>query len=352
MEYNKKRNDNIKRDSNEWGDIKEDVQTELLLSTEEIKNIFDKTFKKCITLSAKAVVRLINGIFGTEYPDDSSLVYNWTEFVKDDKKMGAILADCIVTVNGEHAYHMEAQAYYDNEVVFRVFDYGYEHAKRGTVKNDNRYIMKFPKPVVIYLYYEHDVPEEYILELEFDEGNDSYVYKVPVIKLPSMSAGDMDRKNMVILIPFKLLKLREWVYFDKASKTKRMTKTAEELKDFIENDIISTINTNRALGNITDADAVKLKQYTLKLCEYICDHLGAEGLEEVRNMTDHSFMTEADIICEKLEIAVQQLEDTEEKLGAAEEKLEVTEEKLESLQKQNDDLQEQLKAYKEKFGNL
>ena len=309
-------------------------QNEPFLGTEEIKKIFDKIFKKCITLSAKAVVRMINGIFGTDYPDDSVLTYNWTEFVKDNERMNMILADCIVTVNGEHAYHMEAQTYNDNEVVFRVFDYGFEHAKRNAVKDENRYVMRFPKPVIIYLYYEYNVPDEYVLEMELDEEGNQFDYTVPVIKIPDMSSEDMEKKNMVILIPFRLMKLRSWV--DK--KNKKMTKSAEELKEFIECDIIGIINKNYALGNITYEDAYKLKDYSLKLRDYICEHLGVEGLEEVQTMTDHSFMTEADIICEELEIL------REEKEKWQRDKVE--------LQKSNDELQSELQAYKEKYGDL
>lgn len=89
----------------------------------------------------------------------------------------------------------------------------------------------------------------------------------------------------------------------------------EELKSFIEDDIISTINNNRALGNITYADAARLKDYTLLLRDYICDHLGAEGLEEVRGMTDHSLMTDIDVLCEDYETKIENLQKklTEEK---------------------------------------
>lgn len=316
-------------------------QNKSFLGTEDIKKIFDKIFKKCITLSVKAVVRMINGIFGTDYPDDSVLTYNWTEFIKDNERMNMILADCIVTVNGEHAYHMEAQTYNDNEVVLRVFDYGYEHAKMNAVKDMGRFVMKFPKPVIIYLYYEYDVPDEYVLEFVFDEGDKRVDYTVPVIKIPDMTSEDMDRKNMVILIPFKLMKLRSWVDKDR----KRMTKSAEELKEFIECDIIGIIKKNLALGNITDEDAFKLMNYTLKLRDYICDHLGAEGLEEVRGMTDHSFMTEADIICEKLEYAEQKLDELQK------DRDELQKDKAE-LQKDRDALQMKLKIYEERFGAL
>ncbi len=65
---------------------------------EEIHQIFDKVFKKVITLSAGAVVHLINGLFGTDYPPDSTVEYNWTEF--QDDRLKRILADTIITING------------------------------------------------------------------------------------------------------------------------------------------------------------------------------------------------------------------------------------------------------------
>ena len=120
-----------------------------------------------------------------------------------------------------------------------MFGYGYEYAKRGAIEVRNRYILKFPSPVIIYLYYETEVPDEYVIELKFDDGKEGYEYKVPVIKLPKMSPQEMDKRNMVILVPFKLLKLREWVAVDKKNSSRKvMKKSPEELKSFFEDDII------------------------------------------------------------------------------------------------------------------
>ena len=87
---------------------------------EEIFQIFDKVFKKVITLSTRAVINLINGLFDTDYPLDSTITYNWTEFEDDNLKK--ILADTIITINGKYAYHLEAQMEKDNSIVFRVFE--------------------------------------------------------------------------------------------------------------------------------------------------------------------------------------------------------------------------------------
>lgn len=41
---------------------------------QEIHQIYDKIFKKILTLSSRVVVNLINGLFDTNYPPDSSII--------------------------------------------------------------------------------------------------------------------------------------------------------------------------------------------------------------------------------------------------------------------------------------
>ena len=59
--------------------------------------IYDSMFKKILTLSARAVIGLINGLFGTDYPPDSTITYNWTE--NHDDNLKRTIADTILTVN-------------------------------------------------------------------------------------------------------------------------------------------------------------------------------------------------------------------------------------------------------------
>ena len=182
---------------------------DLQVSRETVQHIFDKIFKKVITLSCKAVVNLINGLFDTDYPLDSEVTYNWTEF--HDEELRKTLADTIITIDGKYSYHLEAQISKDNEIIFRMFEYGFRHANLNREREDDNYILRFPKPVIIYLYYTGKVPDEYTLTLEFDEGAAKFDYTVPVIKLPELTVEELNEKKMVILIPFHLLKLRYWV---------------------------------------------------------------------------------------------------------------------------------------------
>lgn len=80
-----------------------------------IYQIYDKIFKKILTLSSTAVVNLINGLFGTNYPTDSIIHYNWAEFESTELKR--ILADTILTINNQYSYHMEAQITEDDDII-------------------------------------------------------------------------------------------------------------------------------------------------------------------------------------------------------------------------------------------
>ena len=84
----------------------------------EIYQLYDNAFKRILTLSDKAVINLINGLFGTDYPTDSKITYNWTEH--EDKDLKKTLSDSILTINGRESYHIEAQITKDEEIVFII----------------------------------------------------------------------------------------------------------------------------------------------------------------------------------------------------------------------------------------
>jgi hypothetical protein len=89
--------------------------------TLDTHDIFDRIFKRIITLSSPTIVRFINGIFSTDYSLESRVTYNWTEHVDDELKK--TISDTIVTINDSDSYHIEAQMYKDdNSILLRMFD--------------------------------------------------------------------------------------------------------------------------------------------------------------------------------------------------------------------------------------
>jgi hypothetical protein len=217
---------------------------------DRIYQLFDKTFKKILTLSSKSVINLINGLFQTDYPTDS--------------------------------------------IVFRVFEYGFSHALRTRELASSPYVLQFPKPIIIYLYHTKAIASQYDLTLDFgDQG--TFCYRVPALDFQSLTVEEMNDRKLVILIPFYLLKLRKILEKDRSEANK------QALIHLIQHDIIDTINRNLEVGNITLEDARKLNTYTQILYHQIYSHY--EELEEVNEMTDESFMTEVDILYEEIHAA-------------------------------------------------
>ena len=278
--------------------------------SQTIYHIYDKVFKKVLTLSSKAVINLINGLFETNYPASSIIRYNWTEFV--DGELRKTLADTIITINEKHSYHLEAQMTRDETIVLRVFEYGFSHANQNSTSNETYSELCFPEPKIIYLAPEGSIPEEYILRLNF--GSQGYFdYKVSAFLFNQISVEELNQKKMIILIPFMLLKLRS------AMSKSRSKDNLEALKYLIQHDILESIEENLKLGNITQSDARKLKRYTHKLYEQIYSHY--EEMEELNEMTDESLMLDIDIIEKEHEQKLAEMDSAlQEKINALKEK--------------------------------
>lgn len=263
------------------------------------RNLFDSTFKKILTLSSKAVVNMINGLFDMSYdPDTATVSYHWTESVKDDGSMSTTLADTILVINDSDAYHIEAQMIKDETIVFRVFSYGASYADKTRIilHDENEqylYRIRLPEPCVIYLSnVPKSVPDTYSLLVDFG-NNRKTNYEVPVLKLANCSTEDINNKKMVILIPFFLLKLRGML----KNKKSRTPENIETLKSLIKTDIMGSIDKNVELGNITPEDGAQLYRLTQVL--YTRLYSAYEETEEVTDMVEQSIITFVDVFQEE-----------------------------------------------------
>ena len=263
----------------------------------EINQIYDKAFKRILTLSDKAVINLINGLFGTDYPTNSKITYNWTEH--EDKDLKRTLSDSILTINDRDIYHIEAQITEDEEIVFRVFEYGFGHAyKNRTFENGNETLI-FPRPCIVYLDEgkKDTIPDEYTLVLKFEDQGE-FSYKVPVFKLQSISLQELNDKKLIALLPFLLLKLRKKI------ERIRSKENMEELQRLVVNDIISTIRKNEEVGNLSSIDAINLIDLTSKLYMQIY-----AKYKEMGEFTMRLFDQSMELAGDKYEKSVEELEE-------------------------------------------
>lgn len=259
--------------------------------SQSIHPIYDRIFKKIFTLSSTAVINMINGLFETDYPTDSTVTYNWTENVNEGLHM--CLADTILTIAGKYSYHLEAQISHDENIVLRVFEYGFGHAQKqksvALQTNDplSPQTLYFPEPKVILLYDRPGTPDEYILNLDFGSQG-TFPYKVSTFKYLETTPEELTKKKLIILIPFELLKLRS------AIQKERSKENLSALQHLIFHDIIGAINMNLDAGNITIDDARRLRRLTQKLYDHIYAHY--DEMEDLNMMTDESLLLDIDII--------------------------------------------------------
>ena len=298
----------------------------------EISHIYDKAFKRILTLSDKAVINLINGLFGTDYPTNSKITYNWTEH--EDKELKRTLSDSILTINDRDIYHIEVQMTEDEEIVFRVFEYGFGHAYKNRTYEDGSETMIFPRPCIIYLDEgkKDKIPDEYTLVLKF-ENQGEFSYKVPVFKLQTISIQELNDKKLIVLLPFLLLKSRK-----KIEKI-RSKENMEELQNLVVNDIISTIRKNEEVGNLSSIDALNLIDLTSKLYMQIY-----AKYQEMGEFTMKLFDQSMELAGDKYEKSVEELQEENSQL-----KNEILSQKNElyKIKKLNYDLQQQIKTLQE-----
>ena len=254
------------------------------MAKKKIYTIYDKLAKRCLTISSRGTIMLINGLYRTDYPLDSTVTYRWTEHEDDELKK--TIADAIVTINESDSYHIEFQMTVDVEIVIRIFQYGLGHAVKN--RSDGAMVLRFPCPIVIYLYDDQNVPDELELTVEF-EGQGTFDYRVPTVKYQQMDGEELNRRKMIVLVPFQLLRLRRVI------EKERTPETMEALKNLIFHDIIKVISENVEAGNIGRVDGQKLVQMTKRLYDHI--YGGYTEMEEygVDDMMEEYLILDADI---------------------------------------------------------
>lgn len=304
--------------------------------------IFDRIFKCILLSSAKAVIFLINGLYKTNYPLDSTITYNLTEHLND--QLEKTLSDGVLTVNGIHGHHMEAQAYDDNTIAFRVFDYGYNHAvsHRGNFPTLN-----FPKPCIIYLGNNKKMPDMQTITVNF--GDRIIVpFDITVFKVLDYTIEELDQMNLVLLIPFLLLKFRK-----KIAKSKGYG-FENKLQTFILHDILKTIKKNVDAGILTELDSIRLWEITYKLYEYLYSDYDAFKVKGgLNDMIDDNFTLEVDRLYREWALIVDQIQQeknlTQQDLDRVQQNLNQSEQNLNRAQQERNLVQQDLnRVQKEK----
>jgi hypothetical protein len=137
----------------------------------ETPHIFDLILKQLIRLSSVAVIQLINGLFDTNHPLDSTVEYPNTETVS--KKLRKLISDTVIVIEERQAYHLEGEINDDNtSIALKVFEYGFAEGLRtqSVIEKDYSVTIPLPKTKVLYWETSGKVPDEVTVHLIFPDG--------------------------------------------------------------------------------------------------------------------------------------------------------------------------------------
>ena len=277
---------------------------------EDYHDIFDRAFKRIITLSGRGVICMINGLFGTNYPLDASITYNSTEAV--DGTLQKHLADNIMTIDHTDSFHIEAEMDPDSDIHIRIMEYGFLHALRtmptvplGKLKEGD-VIMQFPRQCMIYLGQRRNIPDRLPVTIRF-QGEEDHIHKIPVIHFQERQTQELLDQKLFILLPFRLLRIRREL---EKNHSKEGVRT---LIDLYKNDIIDPINKATEQGYLSWRDRLNLLAISRRLVRHLYEGYD-EVREEVKLMRYQTLDLDIDEYDEKYEAL-------EEKYNALEEQL-------------------------------
>jgi hypothetical protein len=245
------------------------------------EQLWDEITKSIAEKMPAQFLPLIKEEFGKEYPAGTSVTLLSTESITPPKKpdvhMSKILSDIILLIGEQDLYHFECEVNLDNEMIIRMIEYDFHTALTHNLfpDDDKGFHMKFPQSVIIYPG-NSSMPDSQKCTITFPDGFE-YTYTVPIVKIQQYSLEEIASKNLLIFIPFTLLRFAPQV------KKSPGTLSEKELTDFI-GQIIVMLNNEVNHGRLT---ATQFKDY-IRLLQFSAERVFRKTpnhQEEVYRMT-------------------------------------------------------------------
>ena len=180
--------------------------------------IFDDVFRTMQEKMPEQTIPLINAVFGTQYPIDTEIIQGRNEHHTEN---GEVITDSYLVIGGKR-YHIECQSTEDQTMVLRMIEYDFAIGLENARKVDGIYRIQLPHPCILYLRGEN---QDTLLSMELVLFDGRIIkYQVPVIRMEWYSLNEIFEKNLVILLPF---------YMMRYEKMKEQVETDSELRERI-----------------------------------------------------------------------------------------------------------------------
>jgi PHD/YefM family antitoxin component YafN of YafNO toxin-antitoxin module len=197
-------------------------------------------------------------------------------------KLKHLLPDIILRINGDGIYHLEAQIQDDPEISRRMFEYGFQEGLRGKSSDTGFITIRFPQALVIYLGNVKTAGEKQTFKLIFPDGT-SHDFAVETFTLLSYTPGELEKRNLHLLLPFYILKLRKPAALLRTSAERR--KLAVEMRKLLDT-LVAIVQRGVKSGILTSEDEFMVMELMERLYKELYQGY-TEFMEADMRLRDH-----------------------------------------------------------------
>ncbi len=223
--------------------------------------IFDDVFRTMAQKLPQLLIPLVNEVFGTAYLENEDFEQLRNEHYE---QYGKIITDSILRIQN-HLYHIECQSTKDGNMAVRMMEYDFAIALEHSWSNEEGiFELEFPESCVLYIRNHRDMPEVHKTKIRFSNGHE-VLYEVPIIMAQDYSIECMFEKNLLILLPYHILRYEHFLKTDGRDE-KKIQVILEDYRSILEK-----------LEEYTNVEErSKLYVEMIKLIEEIADYIISE----------------------------------------------------------------------------
>ena len=250
--------------------------------------LWDEIMKALVYTMPEQLFPLIEEVYGITYPKGTSVQFLSTEqpvFPNNtEEAFTSQFMDLSVLINGTDYYHIECQMKNDHQMVIRMLSYDLHFAMQHCETEQDatgEMILHFPRSVVLYPEKNGKIPDRLCCRIIFQDDSE-HTYQVPTVKMQDYSMEEIQKKHLILFLPYVLLRLRPQLEI-------RNGINKEELTSLV-NSVIVILNEEVQLGNITELQQKDILELFNRASKKIFTHY-PEYQREVSSMTELKIKT-------------------------------------------------------------
>ncbi len=271
--------------------------------------LWDEIMKALVYTMPEQLFPLIEEVYGITYPKGTTVQLLSTEqpvFPNNtEESFTSQFMDLSVLIAGTDYYHIECQMKNDHQMVIRMLSYDLHFAMQHCEAEQDatgEMILHFPRSVVLYPEKNGKIPDKLRCRIIFQD-NSEHTYQVPTVRMQDYSMEEIQRKHLILFLPYVLLRLRPQLESRNGIKK-------EELTSLV-NSVIVILNEEVQLENITELQQKDILELFNRASKKIFTHY-PEYRREVSSMTELKIKTLSMQLAEKDEQLAEQKERLEE----------------------------------------